>query len=364
MELISGLPEDIARECLIRVSYQQFPAVASVSKGWKTEIQMPEFRRLRKNTGHVQKILVTVQSRFDSEKYKTGLLVKAMTNPVYKLSVLETETGIWSELPLGPELSDGLPLFCQIAGVGYDLVVMGGWAPDSFKASNSVFIYNFLSAKWRRGADMPGGPRTFFSCTSDHDRMVYVAGGHDEEKNALKSAFAYDVANDVWIPLPDMSRERDECKAVFRRGNTGGGKVRIVGGYCTEMQGRFERSAEEFDVDTWKWGPVVEEFLDESTCPRTCVDGCDVEGRMYMCKGGDVVVLEGDTWKEVAKMPKEINNVACLGAWEGSLLLIGSSGFGQPNMGFVLDLKSGAWAKLVSPENYCGHVQSGCLLEI
>jgi hypothetical protein len=366
MELISGLPEDIARDCLIRVSYQQFPVVSSVSKGWNTEIQLPEFHRVRKSTGHAQKILVTVQSEFDSEKCKTGSLVKAMamTNPVYKLNVLETETGIWSELPMGPELSDGLPLFCQIAGVGYDLVVMGGWAPDSWKASNSVFIYNFLSAKWRRGADMPGGPRTFFSCVSDHQRMIYVVGGHDEEKNALRSAFVYDVVNDVWAQLPDMARERDECKAVFCRSVNGAGTIRVVGGYCTEMQGRFERSAEEFDVATWKWGPVEEEFLDDATCPRTCVDGCNVEGIMYMCQGDDVVSFEGDTWQVMAKVPREIRNVACMAAWEGALLLIGSSGFGEPYMGFVLGLKSGVWSKLESPENYTGHVQSGCLLEI
>lgn len=364
MELISCLPEDIARECLVRVSYQEFPAVATVSKGWQTEIQTPEFRRVRRSTGHAQKILVTVHSKFDSEKSKTGLLAKATANPVYNLNVLETETGIWSELPMGPELSEGLPLFCQIAGVGYDLVVMGGWDPDSWKASNSVFIYSFLSAKWRHGADMPGGPRTFFSCASDHERMVYVAGGHDEEKNALKSAFAYDVVNDMWIPLPDMARERDECKVVFCAKDNGSGTIKVVGGYRTEMQGRFERSAEEFDVATWRWGPVEEEFLDDATCPRTCVDGCDLERKMYMCKGDDVVALDGETWQVVAKVPREIRNVACVGAWVDALLLIGSSGFGEPYMSFVLDLKSGVWSKLENPENFTGHVQSGCLLEI
>ncbi|TKY48133.1 F-box/kelch-repeat protein [Spatholobus suberectus] len=359
MELISGLPEDVARDCLIRVPYQQFPAVASVCKGWNTEIHSPEFHRRRKTTKHAQKILVTVQSKIDSEKTRSGLLAKSVTNPVYQLSVFEPETGFWSELPLGPELASGLPMFCQIAGVGYDLVVMGGWDPDSWKASNSVFIYNFLSAKWRRGADMPGGPRVFFACASDRDRRVYVAGGHDEEKNALRSALAYDVANDVWVPVPDMARERDECKAVFR-----GGALCVVGGYCTEMQGRFERSVEVFDVAAWKWGPVEEEFLDVAACPRTCVDGGDAEGRMYMCRGGDVVALQGDTWRKVANVPVEIRNVACVGVWEGALLVIGSNGFGEPHVGFVLDLKSGAWTKLVSPEEYTGHVQSGCLLEI
>ncbi|XP_027342828.1 F-box/kelch-repeat protein At1g80440 [Abrus precatorius] len=360
MELISGLPEDVARDCLIRISYEQFPAVASVCKGWQTEIQLPEFRRQRRSTGHAQKILVTVQSKVDSEKCGGGLLVKATTNPVYRLSIFEPKTASWSELPTAPEFASGLPMFCQIAGVGYDLVVMGGWDPDSWKASNSVFIYNFMSAKWRRGADMPGGPRMFFACASDHDHTVYVAGGHDEEKNALRSAFAYDVERDVWVTLPDMARERDECKAVFRRGT-----LCVVGGYCTEMQGRFERSAEAFDVATWKWGPVEDEFLDDATCPRTCVDGGDAEeGRMYMCRGGDVVALHGNAWRTVAKVPAEIRNVACVGAWEGALLLIGSSGFGEPHVGFVLDLKSGAWAKMLSPDDYTGHVLSGCFLEI
>lgn len=360
MELISGLPEDVARDCLIRVPYQQFPAVASVCKGWSTEVHSPEFHRRRKTTNQAQKILITVQSIIDSDKTLTGLLSKATSNPVYRLSVFEPKTGSWSGLPLGSEFGSGLPMFCQIACVGYDLVVLGGWDPDSWKASNSVLIYNFLSAKWRRGTDMPGGPRTFFACASDHDRTVYVAGGHDEEKNALRSALAYDVANDAWVSLPDMARERDECKAVFRRG-----KVCVIGGYCTEMQGRFERSAEVFDVATWMWGPVEEEFLDVAACPRTCVDGGDaLEGGMYMCRGGDVVALKGDTWRKIAKVPSELRNIACVGVLEGALLVIGSNGFGEPHMGFLLDLKNGAWAKLASPEEYTGHVQSGCILEI
>ncbi|KAK7271891.1 hypothetical protein RJT34_28150 [Clitoria ternatea] len=360
MELISGLPEDVARDCLIRVSYQQFPAVASVCKGWKTEIERPEFRRRRRTAKQSQKILVTVQSKNIASE-KPGLLMKSTTNPVYRLSVLEPEKGLWSELPMPPEFASGLPMFCQIAGVGYDLVVMGGWDPDSWKPSNSVFVYNFMSAKWRRGPDMPGGPRAFFACASDQDRTVYVAGGHDEEKNALRSAFAYDVASDEWVPLPDMATERDECKAVFRHG-----RLCVVGGYCTEMQGRFGRSAEVFDVATWRWGPLEEEFLDDAACPRTCVDGGDdSEGRvMLMCRGGDVVALQGETWRTVAKVPGEIRNVACVGAWEGALLLVGSSGFGEPHMGFLLGLKTGSWAKLKSPEDFTGHVQSGCLLEI
>ena len=92
-----------------------------------------------------------------------------------------------------------------------------------------MFVYNVVSAKWRRGADIPGVRRSFFGCSSDSDQMVLVAGGHNDDKNALRSALAYDVAEDDWLPVPDMSMERDECKVVFQRG-----KFHVIGGYETE----------------------------------------------------------------------------------------------------------------------------------
>ena len=46
---------------------------------------------------------------------------------------------------------------------------------------------------------MPGVRRSFFGCaTSYSGRMVYVAGGHDGEKKALRSALVYDVAKNEW----------------------------------------------------------------------------------------------------------------------------------------------------------------------
>lgn len=355
MELISGLPEDIARDCLIRVSYEQFKTVSSVCKRWMKEVELPEFHRLRKSSGHGQKVIVMAQARVEPD-WSFGLM-KCMIHPAYRLTVYESDTCNWRELPLAPSMSSGLPMFCQLAGVGMDLVVMGGWDPETWRVSNSVFIYNLVSTKWRRGVDMPGGPRTFFGCVSDPDGMVYVAGGHNDEKVALRSAMVYDVAKDEWAMLPDMAMGRDECKAIFHAG-----KFHVIGGYYTEKQGRFERSTEAFDVATWRWGRVEEGFLDDGMCPRTCVDGDDEA--VYMCKGDDVVAKEGSTWQLIAKLPAELCNIAYVATCHGKLLVIGSPGYSQPNIAYNLELKTNTWTRLETPIKFSGHVQSGCYMEI
>ncbi|RVW77621.1 F-box/kelch-repeat protein [Vitis vinifera] len=208
----------------------------------------------------------------------------------YRVTLLDLETGNWSELPPVPGFSDGLPMFCQLVGVESELVVVGGWDPDTWEISSSVFIYNFLSA---------------------------TCGGERICQNALKSALVYDVAKDEWAPLPDMARERDECKGVFHRG-----KFHVIGGYCTEMQGRFERSAEAFDLPTGSGTRQRRISWQSSTC-------------------------RGPAWTVVT--------------WDGKLLVMGCRSFGEAHVAYMLDLKSQRWRKLVAAEEFCGHVQSGAV---
>lgn len=355
MDLIPDLPPDIALQCLIRVYYNQFPRISSISKAWKSEIERPEFLHLRKVSGYSQKVIVMAQARV--EPGRVNGLSKYSSYPVYRLSISDPGNNYWDELPPIPGLQNGLPYFCQISAVGSDLVVMGGLEPGSWEVSRSVYVFNFLSGIWRRGVDIPGERRLFFGSAADGYRMVYVAGGHDTDKIALRSAMAYDVARDEWTQLPDMARERDECKGIFQRG-----KFHVIGGYRTTMQGRFERTAEVFDAVTWWWNDVEEEFLEAGTCPRTCSAGDDME--IYMCRGGDVVRRDGDTWGTVTKLPAEVDNISYVATWEGKLLAIGSSRFGEPHRAYLLDLEKLQWTEMVTPESYCGHVQSGCYIEV
>ncbi|KAK6124962.1 hypothetical protein DH2020_041236 [Rehmannia glutinosa] len=200
--------------------------------------------------------------------------------------------------------------------------------------------------------------RLFFACASDSDRTVFVAGGHDGEKCALKSAMSYNVARDEWSHLPDMSAERDESKGVYH-----GGKFHVISGYETSAQGRFGTSAESLDVATRRWGPVQEDFLDAAACPRNCAD--DGDGKLFMARGADMAVREGSSaWRAVAELPSDARNTAYVTAWRGKLLVIGSERFGAPYKTYLLDLKRCKWEKVEADEEFSGHVQSGCCLEL
>ncbi|KAL6986867.1 hypothetical protein U1Q18_041448 [Sarracenia purpurea var. burkii] len=356
MELLPGLPNHVALDCLIRMPFDQFSVASSVCRGWKAEIELPGFRRHRKSAGLARSVVAVAQARVDPNRNPTA--AKLSSAPLfYRLAICEPETGYWSELPPVPGFPDGLPIFCHLVGVGSELVVIGGCDKVSWHVSNSVFVFSFVSFTWRCGADMPGGKRLFFGSASDSDRTVFVAGGHDEDKNALRSALSYDVAEDAWVPLPDMARERDECKGIFHRG-----KFHVIGGYSTEMQGRFEQDAEAFDVATRQWNLVQDDFLEAAMCPRTCVDGGDA--RLFLCRNDSVMVCKDAKWQVLAGVPAEVRNVAYVTAWQDKLLVIGSGKFGEPHKGYVMDLKKSTWTKLELPPEYSGHVQSGCCLEI
>ncbi|KAI7985878.1 F-box/kelch-repeat protein [Camellia lanceoleosa] len=282
MELLPGLPNDVALECLIRIPFDQFSVASSVCRGWKAEIERPEFRRHRKLSGLAQSVIVLARARVEPTR-KTHLF-KHLARLVYRIMLCDPETGYWSELPP---------------------VRVSRWVAD---------VLSLGQCRVRAGADGRCDPVTWES--------------------------------------------RDECKAVFHRG-----KFHVISGYPTNAQGRFERDAEAFDLTTQRWDPVQEDFLDDAMCPRTCVDGSDAR-RLYMCRNGNVMACKNATWQVLSGLPAEVCNAAYVTTWQGKLLVIGSAKIGEPHRAYVMDLKNCKWTKLESPEEYSGHVQTGCCLEI
>ncbi|KAL9244657.1 hypothetical protein vseg_018414 [Gypsophila vaccaria] len=362
--IIPGLIDDLGRECLIRISYSDLPTGSSVCKTWRAEIMGRDFRRFRKAAGVTRPVFILAQAQKQESDLNSGQvgLKDDPLKPTYQLTLFDPFTRSWTRLPMIPGLPGGLPMFCGLVGLGTDLLVVGGWDPVTLRASCGLYIYNFLSGEWRKGSDMPGVGRSFFGCaTSDDNRTVVVAGGHDEDKNALKSALMYNVDTDQWTPLPDMARARDECKVIFHRG-----RFYAISGYPTETQGSFERTAEAFDPATWEWGPVIENFLEPNSIPTSCMAAPN--GHMYACvdqHSGDLAVRAGDRWQVIAKVPADVRSSQWMGEYEGNkVLVIGAPKFGEPHEGYMLDMKSNKWSKIDVPKEFSGHVQCGCVLEL
>ncbi|XBH62416.1 hypothetical protein VPH35_116651 [Triticum aestivum] len=341
-DLIPGLPEEVARECLLRVGFRQLPAARRTSRQWKAEVESPLYGRLRRANGHARPILALAQAlpplaaSGPAHKYAASA---ALSNS-YRLVLHDPADGGWATLPPLPG-GRGLPLFCQLAAVACverrKPVVVGGWDPETWAPTDTVHVYDFLEGAWRSGAPMPGPRRSFFACAAAGGR-VFVAGGHDEEKNALRSAVAYDAEADAWAALPDMALERDEPRGICV-----GARFVVVGG-----------------------------LVDEGACPRTCCAAPSAAGAMYMLRGGHLAVRDGDSvWRVVAPVPEDgraATVVVAIG--DGRVAAIGAGRHGGEQAVYVLSKEAGtngaapSWARVLAPQEFAGHVQAACCVEV
>jgi N-acetylneuraminic acid mutarotase len=242
--------------------------------------------------------------------------------------------------------------------VDQKIVVMGGWNL-SWKAMIAVFIYDFTSCTWCRGADMPR-VRSFFACSVSPDGLIYVAGGHDENKNALWAAEDYDVEEDKWEILPPMSQERDECQGVFMDG-----KFTVISGYTTESQGRFERSAEVFDPSTGVWSRV-ENMWSIGGCPRACVAAL---GHLYFFHNKQVLSYNSkeNVWEVVGCLPECMNVATCATVWGNKIFVSGSAYSVGEQVCYMFDSKEGnstRWVPTERPHDFVGIVQSAITVEV
>ncbi|XP_022766862.1 F-box/kelch-repeat protein At2g44130-like [Durio zibethinus] len=335
-ELIPGLPEEIGFECLARFHYSTHSIAARVCRRWQDLLQSREFYHLRKQTGYTQKAACLVQL-LNSDSDPDGS--KSVGPPRYGITVFDPVSRTWDRIEPVPKYPDGLPLFCQITSSEGKIVVMGGWDPTSYDPVRDVFIYDFTSQKWRQGKQMPE-TRSFFA-TGELDGRIIVAGGHDENKNALSTAWEYDVNRDEWTELTRMSQERDECQGMVI-----GSEFWAVSGYRTDIQGGFEGSAEFLDLGTGQWSRV-EEAWEPSQCPRSCV-GVEKEKTLFCWADCDSAIRVG-----ACAVP--------LGEWT---FVSGSAYQGGPQGFFLVDEQSGKFNSIAVPVEFSGFVQSGCCVDI
>ncbi|KAB5519563.1 hypothetical protein DKX38_023882 [Salix brachista] len=337
-ELIPGLPEEIAFECLVRLHYTAHRVASQVCKRWRLILQSKDFYYQRKEGGFTHKPACLIQAVLG----QTGSSQTKPAGPLkYGVSIFDSVSGSWDRIDPVPVYPDGLPLFCQVTSSEGKLVLLGGWDPVKYEPLSQVFVYEFTTRQWKRGKEMPEN-RSFFAA-GELNGQIIISGGHDENKNALRTAWVYDVAQDEWAELPQMSQERDECEGVVI-----GSEFWVVSGYRTDNQGGFEGSAESIEVGASKWKRVDDAWkVTQEQCPRSSL-GVGRDGHLF-------------SWAESVSEVK----VGTCGVQLGERTFLSGSGYeGGPQGFFLVNGQNGKWEKLEVADEFCGFVQSGCCVEI
>ncbi len=247
--LIPDLPDEVAYRCLSRVSIQSHAQLHGVSRKWRDFVSSREFYEQRIREGVTKHCVCMLQALPRTHP--------SLQHPIYGVSMLDEESQVWKWLPPIPEFSHyGLPLFCRLASVNGMLLVIGGWHPRTWETLRTVYMFNFATRRWQRGADMPS-TRSSFACQAFMGSYVVVAGGHDNARNALSTAEMYNTERDCWQVLPNMNDSRDECSSAVIdeefyvvSGNIYNNQLRSAALHqCLE----FVRSSEIFKPKLNKW---------------------------------------------------------------------------------------------------------------
>jgi len=307
-DLIPGLPEELAIECLVRVPFQFHSSIKSVCRSWKCVISSRSFIKERIGFGKAESLLCLVQpltsppspamieggemsqkkkeeEEGESQMTQQLLQPRITGTPLYGLSVYNATLDTWHRVAI-PER---IPLFCECVAIqdAGKMLLIGGWDPETLQPVRDVFVLDFFAGegsgrRFRRGRPMSAA-RSFFACASVGSTKVYVAGGHDDQKNALRSAEVYDVEKDEWSMLPPMTEGRDECHGFSMATDPG---FCVLSGYGTETQGQFRSDGEIYDPITNSWSTIenVWPFPDLSPRGRTAAAAAEFPGDFRGCR--------------------------------------------------------------------------------
>ncbi|KAK9672136.1 hypothetical protein RND81_12G079300 [Saponaria officinalis] len=172
-------------------------------------------------------------------------------------------------------------------------------------------------------------PQESFFAAAAVDGGVYVVGGHDARKNALRTAEVYDVEADEWRKLPEMAEERDECHGIVLKDENNSVKFWVVSGYGTESQGRFRSDGEYYNPETNTWVKIENIWPYAGDSPKyTVVTG---DSRWMSVINGDVKEFdfEEKAWKTVnmGRIPKSVSgssSISMVDVGGGRMMVMGN----------------------------------------
>ncbi|GJN08973.1 hypothetical protein PR202_ga26935 [Eleusine coracana subsp. coracana] len=186
--LLSGLPDELAISCLMRIARVEHPNIRLVCKRWNQLLSGNYYYSLRKRSGMAEE-WVYIFKRDNDQK-----LTWHAFDPVNR---------IWKSLPPVPsEYSVAVGFGCAVLNGCY-LYLLGGKDPVRGPMRRVIF-YNARINKWLRVPDMLHKRYFFGSCVINN--CLFVAGGECEGiHRTLRSAEVYDPNRNRWFCIAEMS---------------------------------------------------------------------------------------------------------------------------------------------------------------
>lgn len=335
-ELIPGLPHDVAIQCLLRVPITSHPTLRLVSHLWRSSVSHPSFSSLRRRENLAENLVFLIQplsppsaAAIEDKEPGAAESDKQVIPLLYNLNVFNTSHEDWRCLS-----GITIPTFsqCVVLPMVGKLVVLGGWDPATLEPVSRVLVLDLAVGTWKEGSPMPTA-RSFFACAAAGPGTVYVAGGHDGQKNALRSAEAYDAVADSWRALPPMAEERDESYGLSLSNDQ---KFWVISGYGTESQGRFRPDAEVYNPKTGTWATVSGVWPYPGNNPKTtAVVSIEEQRRWWHVTGGEIKEFQWEEkeWKvlNLGPIPKRVSglwssssSVSLIDVGNGKIFLMGN----------------------------------------
>ncbi|KAL5700449.1 hypothetical protein ACHQM5_025890 [Ranunculus cassubicifolius] len=199
---IPGLPDDLALQCLARLSHGYHGSLQAVSKKWREVLRSSDYSNLKASEGLLGNWLF-VLTEGDNNQW----------------IAYDPEPNVWHPLPKIPRENSGWHHygFSCVCVRGRFLVIGGSYGlhepvyPHQRPlVTNDVMKFDPYKQQWCRVASMIS-PRSHFACSVVGGK-VYVAGGRTSSSTkGLSSAEVYDPLVDRWEELAPMSWSQMDC---------------------------------------------------------------------------------------------------------------------------------------------------------
>ncbi|KAJ7980983.1 F-box/kelch-repeat protein [Quillaja saponaria] len=221
--LIPGLIDDVALNCLARMSRLDYFSLSCTNSMFNKLVKCGYLYGLRKQLGIVEHWAYLVcdprgWEAFDTQRKKWMTLPKIPCDECFNHADKES------------------------LAVGSELLVFGRELLDF-----AIWKYRLTHHAWVKCQGM-NRPRCLFGSGS-LGSIAIVAGGSDKNGNVLKLAELYDSQSGRWETLPNMHTPRRLCSGFFMDG-----KFYVIGGMSSPTVSLT--CGEEFDLKTMSWRKI------------------------------------------------------------------------------------------------------------